>query len=149
MKLMDRIESNAGFQIGKDGYVYEKVEVVEMKKEKKVVETTNGSFKDGQCIVLKARFNYGCSKGNVYKIIANKGGADGILCKLNKKMDKVLTGTSNASNTFGWVALDGRSYYNNSKILNWIEKGHIAWCDIVEVETPIKKTKMVKRKISC
>lgn len=136
-EFINKIDTTCGGLIGNgDGYIYENVTVTEYKKEIKPFETETGSIKDGQCFILKSAFNYGCSKGNVYRIHENSGHF--YAYKLNGKLTKECTGTANRSNHF----------YISDKFMKWIEDGHIAWCELKEVKTPYEVQKVIKKKIT-
>jgi hypothetical protein len=67
--FIKKIDSTCGGLLGEgDGVIYEKIKVTEYKKENKAIEDTEGSIKDGQCFIVKTNFNYGHSKGYVYRI---------------------------------------------------------------------------------
>lgn len=150
IKLMDKfetfinkIDTTCGGLLGEgDGTIYEKVTVTEYKKENKVVEDTTGSFKDGQCFILKSNFNYGRCKGYTYRIhetTYEDGQKRYHAYKLNGKKTKECTGQSNQSNY--WYI------YDTEKFLKWFSQGAIAWCHIEEVKTPYEVEKVVKKTI--
>jgi len=61
--FINKIDTTCGGLLGEgDGTVYEKVTVMEYKKELKPVETERGEIKEGQLFILKSDFNYGCKK---------------------------------------------------------------------------------------
>lgn len=130
---------------GYDGYIYEEITVTEYKIELKPQETA-GSVKDGQCFILKSNFTYGKNKGYVYRIhesnYTDKDGKNHITYRayrLGKGYKKERTGTADNSNE--WYL------YNIEKFYNWIEKGAIAFCELVEVKTPYEVNKVVKKAI--
>ena len=127
---------------GEDGYIFEEITVTEYKKELKPQETS-GSIKDGQCFILKSNFNYGCTKGTVYRIkksfVDTNGKQRYTSVRLGKGYKKELSGMANSANSF--------SVYNEDKFLSWIEKGYIAFCDLVEVSTPYEVKKVVKKAV--
>lgn len=142
--FINKIDTTCGGLIGEgDGTIYEKVTVIEYKKENKVVEDTTGSIKEGQLFILKSNFNYGCYKGLVYRIheTERNGQKHFHAYKLNGKLTKECTG--NASRNNYWFVGNGDSEY----LTKWIEKGSIAWCHIVEVKTPYEVEKVVKKTI--
>ncbi|MSA02179.1 hypothetical protein GKG47_09020 [Lactonifactor sp. BIOML-A3] len=124
-----------------DGTVYEKVTVTEYKKENKVFETESGEIKEGQCFILKTGFNYGRSKGYVYRIHRTEydGKEHFHAYKLNGKLTKECTGRANQANYW--------SYITDEIFLKWIEKGNISWCEIKEVKTPYEVEKVIKKTI--
>lgn len=143
MTLINKIDSAAGSMIGgSDGaYVYENVEVTEYKREKKAVECAAGSLKEGQCFIVKSPyFNHGICKGYVYVIHEHDGYYTAN--RLNKKLEKELTGNANKANSFGCIT---GSYAD--KFLKWFKNNSLAWCEIVEQETPYKVQKCLKKKI--
>ena len=138
--FINKIDTTCGGMIGKgDGVVYEKIKVTEYKTENKAVEVPNGSIKDGQCFIVKQSFNYGHSKGLVYRIHETdyKGKKLYHAYKLNGKLTKECTGTANQANY----------WYITEDFTRWFEKGSLAWCEIKEVKTPYKIEKVVKRVI--
>lgn len=143
-KFINKIDSTCGGLLGEgDGYIYEKITVIEYKKELKPVEITNGEIKEGQLFILKSSFTYGCRKGLVYRIHETeyKGKKSYHAYKLNGKLTKECTG--NASKNNYWYI--GSNVDNT--FLKWIEKGSIAWCELQEVKTPYEVEKVVKRKV--
>lgn len=142
--FINKIDTTCGGLLGEgDGYIYEKITVTEYKKELKPFETANGEIKEGQLFILKSNFNYGCSKGLVYRIHETeyKGQKSYHAYKLNGKLTKECTG--NASKNNYWYI--GSGVHDN--ITKWIEKGSIAWCELQEVKTPYEVEKVVKRKV--
>lgn len=142
-ELINRIDTTCGGMIGKGGrQEYEKVVKTVYKTENKVHETANGSIEVGQHFVLKHTFNYGCSSGFVYRITDVFKDKDGNITyftayKLNGKLTKLCTGNAKQSNRFGG---------SKSRFENWINRGAIAYCDIVEEKIPYEVEKMVKVK---
>lgn len=139
-KFISKIDSAAGCMIGTEDetVTYEKVTVTKYKTEIEAVETESGNIKDGQCFILKANFNYGHNKGQVFRIHKSEynGNVYYHAYKLNKKLTKECTGsadTSNHWNTFG------------DKFNEWIEKGYIAFCELKEVKKPYDVEKVVKK----
>ena len=139
--FINKIDATCGGMLGEgDGVIYEKVKVTEYKKENKAVEDATGSIKDGQCFIVKTSFNYGHNKGYVYRIHATKYEDGKVLYhayKLNGKLTKECTGTSNSGNY--WFITDN--------FIRWFEKGSLAWCHIEEVKTPYEVEKVVKKVI--
>ena len=139
--FINKIDTTCGGLLGEgDGTIYEKVKVTEYKKENKAVEDATGSIKDGQCFIVKTSFNYGHNKGYVYRIHATKYEDGKVLYhayKLNGKLTKECTGTSNSGNY--WFITDN--------FIRWFEKGSLAWCHIEEVKTPYEVEKVVKKTI--
>ena len=148
-KLMDqfeafinKIDTTCGGILGTGDIVtYEKVIVTEYKTENKVVETTNGSIKEGQCFILKSSFSYGCFKGLVYRIheVEESGKTYYHAYKLNGKLTKECTGKASQNNY--WFIGSGE----HDNITKWINKGSITWCEITEVKTPYEVEKVVKK----
>lgn len=138
-----KINNTCGGMVGdvNDFYTYEEVTKTEYKTEIKPKETTNGSIKDGQCFILKSSFNYGRSRGYVYRIHATvyNNITRFHAYKLNGKNTKECTGNANAANY--WYIGDA----NEQRFLNWIEKGAISWCELEEVKTPYEVKKVVKK----
>lgn len=137
--FINKIDTTCGGLLGEgDGTIYEKVKVTKYKKENKVVEDTTGSIKDGQCFIVKTSFNYGHNKGYVYRIHETKYEDGKVLYhayKLNGKLTKECTGTSNSGNY--WFITDN--------FIRWFEKGSLTWCHIEEVKTPYEVEKVVKK----
>ena len=140
-QFINKIDTTCGGLLGEgDGTIYEKVKVTECKTENKAVEDTTGSIKDGQCFIVKTSFNYGHNKGYVYRIHETKYDDGKVLYtayKLNGKLTKECTGTSNSGNY--WFITDN--------FIRWFEKGSLAWCHIEEVKTPYEVEKVVKKTI--
>lgn len=140
--LINKFDTTCGGLLGSgDGYVYEEKTVTEYKKEMKPFETETGSLKDGQCFMLKTRFNYGHNKGQVFRIHETEynGHKNYHAYKLNGKYTKECTGKANVSNF--WNCFD-------EKFFKWIEEGCISWCEIREVKTPYEVKKFVKTRVS-
>lgn len=139
-KWMRKIDAAAGCSIGKETekITYEKVKVTEYKTEYKAFETEQGEVKEGQCFVLKANFNYGHNRGQVFRIHEGERGGQKYYYayKLNRKRTKELTGMSDTSN---------RWHTFNEKFEKWIKEGAIAFCEIREVKTPYEVEKVVKK----
>jgi len=138
--FINKLDTTCGGLLGEgDGTIYEKVTVTEYKKENKVVEDATGSIKDGQCFIVKIGFNYGHNKGYVYKIHESEynGKKSYRAYKLNGKLTKECTGTTNQSN----------HWYITNNFTRWFEQGALVWCHIEEVETPYEVEKVVKKTI--
>ena len=137
--FINKLDTTCGYLVGEgDIEQYETIKVTEYKKENKAIETTNGSIKDGQCFILKTGFNYGRSKGYIYRIHKTEYN-DKIYYnayKLNGKLTKECTGSANQANRWSYI---------DEKFLKWIEKGCISWCEIQEVKTPYEVEKVVKK----
>lgn len=143
-EFINKIDTTCGGLIGEgDGIIYEKVNVTEYKKELKPVEVTNGEIKEGQCFILKSSFNYGCSKGLVYRIHETeyKGTKTYHAYKLNGKLTKECTGRANRNNYWFIGSKDDNSF------MKWIEKGAIAWCELQEIKIPYQVEKVIKKTI--
>lgn len=140
--LINKFDTTCGGLLGSgDGYIYEEKTVTEYKKEMKPFETETGVLKEGQCFILKTRFNYGHNKGQVFRIHETEynGQKNYHAYKLNGKCTKECTGRANSSNSWNCF---------NEKFFKWIEEGFISWCEIREVKTPYEVKKVVKAKIS-
>lgn len=139
--FINKIDTTCGGLLGEgDGTIYEKVKVIEYKTENKVFEDTTGSIKDGQCFIVKTSFNYGHNKGYVYRIHTTTYEDGKVLYhayKLNGKLTKECTGTTNSGNY--WFITDN--------FIRWFKKGSLAWCHIEEVKTPYEVEKVVKKTI--
>lgn len=143
-KWIRKIDAAAGCSIGKEAekITYEKVKVTEYKTEYKAFETEQGEVKEEQCFVLKANFNYGHNRGQVFRIHERiheeeRGGQKYYYAyKLNRKRTKELTGMADTSN---------RWYTFNEKFEKWIKEGAIAFCEIREVKTPYEVEKVIKK----
>lgn len=140
--FINKIDTTCGGLIGDgDGTIYEKITVVEYKKENKAIEDIEGSIKDGQCFILKTNFNYGSHKGLVYRIHEmeyNNGQKYYTAYKLNGKLTKECHGMASSNNN--WRCF-------NEKFLKWIEQGAIAWCHVEEIKTPYEVEKVVKKTV--
>lgn len=134
-EFISSVDSVCGSQVGEPEYEYRKVKVTEYRKENKAVEKSQGELKAGQHFILKASFNYGCNKGLVYRIdsVSDRGYVRAY--KLNRKLTKICTGYADNSNSFP---------VNADKFLAWIDKGAIAWCEIVEEKVPYEVEKVQK-----
>lgn len=140
--LINKFDTICGGLLGSgDGYIYEEKTVTEYKKEMKPFETETGVLKEGQCFILKTRFNYGHNKGQVFRIHETEysGQKNYHAYKLNRKYTKECTGKANSSNSWNCF---------NEKFFKWIEEGFISWCEIREVKTHYEVKKIVKTKIS-
>lgn len=138
-EFISSVDSVCGSQVGEPEYEYRKVKVTEYKKENKAHETSKGELKAGQYFIIKGSFNYGIRKGLVYKIDSV---SDSTISrrfvrayKMNGKLTKMCTGYADKSNSF-WCEAD--------KFMKWIEKGAIAWCEIVEEKIPYEVEKVQK-----
>lgn len=140
-KLINKFDTTCGCLVGEgDIEQYEKITVTEYKKEIKVVETTEGFIKEGQCFILKTNFMYGRYKGLVYRIHETEynGKKSYHAYKLNGKLTKECTGRANQANYWSY-------YITDDSFLKWIEKGAISWCELKEVKTPYEVEKVVKK----
>lgn len=101
-QFIGKLDTTSGGLMGSADYEYKKVKVTEYKTEYKAVETESGEIKEGQCIILKSSFNYGCYKGLVYRIHENGEFTDGekmyFTVKLNRKLTKECNGTASRNN---------------------------------------------------
>lgn len=133
--FIKKIDSTCGGMLG-NGTVerYEKKIVTEYKEEIKAKETETGFIKPEQCFILKSYFNYGCSKGLVYRIKSITGNLVRAV-KLNGKLTKECNGTANQSNHFN---------ISTERLEKFIEKGVIAYCELETVKTPYEVEKVVK-----
>lgn len=140
-QFINKIDTTCGGLLGEgDGIIYEKVKVVEYKKENRVVEDINGSITEGQCFVVKTNFNYGIRKGYVYRIhetVYEDGKKTYHAYKLNNKKTKECTGMAKSSNYM----------FLTNDFIKWFEKGSLSWCHIEEVKTPYEVEKVVKKVI--
>lgn len=142
--FINKIDTTCGGLLGEgDGTIYEKITVTEYKKELKPVETVNGEIKDGQCFILKSNFNYGRSKGLVYRIHETESKGEKIYhaYKLNGKLTKECTGNASRNNYWFIGTLD------NDFLTKWIDNGSIAWCELQEVKTSYQVEKVIKRTV--
>lgn len=141
-QLIGKFDTTAGGLMGNAEYEYKKVKVTEYRTERKAVECP-GEIKEGQEIILKSNFNYGRNKGYVYRLhesaISKKNPEEKFYraVRLNGKLDKELTGTSNHSNRMFNMSLA-------EAIMKWINSGDIAFCKIVEEKVPYEVEKIVK-----
>ena len=146
MTFINKIDTAAGAMLSKDGkgFVYENVVETKYKTENIAVESA-GSLKNGQCFIVKTRFNHGINQGYVYQL-NECDGINGkkfyVAYRLDKKLKKQLTGRGNRANCFGWISGEFQE-----KFLHWIETGSLAWCEIQEVKTAYEVTKCVKKAI--
>lgn len=102
---------------------YKKVTKTRIKKIMKAIELPEVTdMSQAEYFMLKVNFNYGCHKGYVYKISSSQWGQSQ---RLNGKLTKVLTGTSNQANTFTG---------NVDSLNKWLAKGSIVAVKVVEVE---------------
>lgn len=141
--LINRFNTICGGMVGNSDefYTYEEVTKTEYKTEIKPQETEAGSIAEGQYFIVKRSFTGGICKGYVY-IIHEHDGTNGkkwyTANRMNGKNTKELTGSANPANHFGFV--------DESRFNRWLEKGAIAFCDLVEVKTPYEVKKVVKTK---
>lgn len=146
LTFINKIDTAAGSMLAKDGkgFVYENVVETKYKTENKAVECA-GSFKNGQCFIVKSCFNHGIERGYVYQLNEHETNGEKfyIAYRLDKKLKKQLTGNGNRANCFGYIS---GSY--KERFLKWIETGVLAWCEIQEVKTPYEVTKCVKKSIA-
>ena len=139
-KWLERIDSAAGKRIGGNGkaYTMEVVNTVEY-KHKNVVVPADGSLRDGQLFEVVSSFNYGVSKGYVYKIHENEG-VNGkkwyIAYRMNKNLTKELTGMANRANSW-WI--------DEAKFNKWIEKGALRYVKLADKVEPVTVQKVVKK----
>jgi len=111
---------------------YKKVVKTRIKKVVKAIEKPEIlDMANAQYFKLVSSFNYGCTKGSIYKIASNNWGQSQ---KLNGKLTKLLTG-ANRSNTFTG---------DIEKLNNWLLKGAIIAVDVVEVEEIEEYDAMIK-----
>ena len=133
---INKVDCACGSTLGDGEYIeYETVMETKYKKEMHPFCTNNGSIKEGQCFMLMSNFNYGCSRGHVYKIHVTETGYT-YAYKLNGKYTKECTGRASRDNywsTFG------------ERFMKWIETGAISWCEIRETKTPYEVEKVVKK----
>lgn len=145
--LIARWDNIAGGMVsngsGTDGFIYEEVTKTEYKTELKPQQTEAGSVADGQCFILTKSFNYGRSKGYVYRIRETYTRDDGTKAytavRLGKGYKKECTGSANQANL--WYI------FKPEDLTKWIDRGAIAWCELVEVKTPYEVKKVVKKVI--
>ncbi len=142
--FINKIDTTCGGLLGEgDSTIYEKVTITKYKKELQVVETAQGSIKEGQLFILKDHFNYGRRKGLVYRIHETdyNGQKYYHAYKLNEKFTKECTGHADKANY--WFVSSGEY----DALTKWIEKGSIAWCELQEVKIPYEVEKIVKKTI--
>lgn len=140
-QLIGKFDTTAGGLMGNAEYEYKKEKVTEYRTERKAVECP-GEIKEGQEIILKTNFNYGCRKGYVYRIHEAswlRNGEEKFFhaVRLNGKLTKELTGTANKSNRMFFMS-------KPESIQRWIAQGAIAFCKIVEEKVPYEVEKVVK-----
>ena len=140
-QLIGKFDTTAGGLMGNAEYEYKKEKVTEYRTERKAVECP-GEIKEGQEIILKTNFNYGCRKGYVYRIHEASWSRNGEekffhAVRLNGKLTKELTGTANKSNSMFFMS-------KPESIQRWIDQGAIAFCKIVEEKVPYEVEKVVK-----
>ena len=129
---------------GEDGYTYEVRKVTKYKTVYKFQESASGELKAGQCFKLNASFTYGCCKGYVYRLTETATG-DLAAYRVSLKSNKILTGSANRSNCFGYYApARPNGARNKDKLLKWIEQGAILWGEVVEVREPYEVEKTFK-----
>lgn len=141
LTFINKIDTAAGSMLAKDGkgFVYENVVETKYKTENKAVECA-GSFKEGQCFIVKRSLTGGVYKGYVYRIHENDSYFTAY--RLDKKLKKELTGRANPGNSFGYMS--GRYL---ERIKKFFDEGILAYCEIQEVKTPYEVTKCVKKAI--
>lgn len=129
-----KVDMACGGMVGKGKTErYEKKTVTEYKEELKPV-VSSGELKEGQCFILNAPFNYGCNKGNVYRIkTVTETYINAV--KLNGKLTKECNGTAGRGNHF--------NIYIN-RFQGFINKGSISFCTLETVKVPYSKEKVVK-----
>lgn len=127
-EFISRVDSACGNRCGEPEFEYKTVKKTKYKKENKAVEKSQGEIKDGQCFIIKGYFNHGVRKGNVYRIHDSELYKGVSAYKLNRKLAKECKGRADSSNRF-WVR-------DIDKFKEWIDKGFIAWCEIVEEKVP-------------
>lgn len=116
---------------------YETVTVTKTrtKKELKPQEIkTPTEFAPGQRFILKASFNYGCYRGAVYEIDHMSGNVV-YSYKMGRGYKNVCKGNVRG-NSFSATA---------ERLKMWVEKGAIAFIDLVEVEKTEEYTSSVRR----
>ena len=141
MCFMQKIETICNDKIKEDNSsAYQKITVTEYETKLQAVETATGEIKEGQYFILKTDFNGNRKKGFVYCIHQNEynGKPYFYALRLNGKLTKECSGLSNPANH--WSGL-------TEHFLQWMDKDYIAWCDIQEYKTPIKKEKLVKKAV--
>lgn len=138
--FIKRIESVASMKIGDEEDPEFETVIVEKKKTviKPVVcdKNENGyGIKEGNFFVLNTNFNYGRSKGNVYKIYKV---TDKLLYahRMNGKLTKELSGSTNAANHFCTDFVKFNSFF---------EKGAISFC-LLKEDVVIEKSEKCVRK---
>lgn len=145
MTFINKIDTAAGSMLAKDGkgFVYENIVQTKYRTENKAVECA-GSFKDGQCFIVKRSLTGGVYSGYVYRIHEENlnGKTYFTAYRLDKKLKKELTGRANPGNNFGYMS---GTYLD--RIKGFFEKGILAYCEIQEVKTPYEVTKCVKKAI--
>ena len=148
-ELIARFNNVCGGMVGnagESGFTYEMRKETKYKKVYKFQKNESGAFVEGQCFRLNANFNYGCFKGLVYKFMRF---TDETIRgqKVSLKSGKVLTGTADSSNSFGYYAKDGiesNRGRDKEKFLKWINDGSIEWGEVIEVMEPYVVEKYVK-----
>lgn len=145
MTFINKIDTAAGSMLAKDGkgFVYENIVQTKYRTENKAVECA-GSFKDGQCFIVKRSLTGGVYSGYVYRIHEENlnGKTYFTAYRLDKKLKKELTGRANPGNNFGYMS---GTYLD--RIKGFFEKGILAYCEIQEVKTPYEVTKCGKKAI--
>lgn len=148
-ELIARFNNVCGGMVGNNGesgYTYEERTETKYKKVWKFNPTEGGSFTAGQCFRLKASFTHGGYSGTVYRFEAF-GESTVRGQRVSMKSGKSLTGSANASNSFGYYATDGTEETrgrDKTKFLKWVEQGAIEWGEVVEVSEPYEVKKYVK-----
>ena len=142
--LINRWNTTCGGMVGNtdDFYTYEEITVTEYKNEMKAQETTTGELKEGQRFIVKRGLYTALYTGHVYTIHAHEGANEKTYYsaqRMNRKLTKELYGMANQANHIGFI--------DENRFQKWLEKGVVAFCDIVEVKTPYEIKKVVKKKM--
>jgi len=102
---------------------YKKVVKTRVKKVMKAIELPEvADMANAEYFKLVSGFNYGCTKGSIYKLASSSWGQSQ---KLNRKLTKILTGRADRSNTFSG---------DIENLNKWLLKGAIIAINIIEVE---------------
>ena len=131
--FIHKVDITCGGMVGKGKTErFEKKIVTEYKEELKAVVST-GELKEGQCFILNVPFNYGCNKGNVYRI---KTVTETYIraVKLNGKLTKECSGNIRGNHFNIYI----------DRFQGFINKGSISYCTLETVKTPYRKEKVVK-----
>ena len=132
VKIVPRTKKKAS------GIEYETVEVIKTRTKKflepKEIEAPT-EFKEGQRFILKAGFNYGCYRGAVYQIDRISEAKTIHSYKMGIGYKNVCKGN-----------VRGNSFSCTSdKLKMWVEKGAIAFIELVEVEKTEEYTSSIRR----